>query len=465
MKKSSSYISTIAPAAFVVMFTVVALVGVAFCGIANAAFTPELWNYSRGISVPSTAYDQGFTKIVLPDDISRDGQNFADVRIIANGTTEVPYFLTRNAVVRGGDISGRLLDKTVVNGEEQFIIDIGQSGQVYTGISMSVSNGNFRRQVKVYSSASLLPLSSASWNIITDKGFIFRFTDPTSGYSSGKDYVDFSAHTSQYIKVVVSSGEEGPVDVSAVNIYGERKIDVPSYSKDVAFSTFNNVQNHSTEVVIDLGEPGHISSAVTLSPTDKNYARKVLVYAADEIGPGGGNSIPVGPGEWNLVGQSSISRVSTSLFDGSSNRITYPEQKTRYIKLVIINDDNRPLILTGDALVEGPVISLIFETRAGEIYNLYYGNSKAVLPTYDISSISSYIEENSLPQSSVGSELVNPSYVAPALKVVPFTEAYPWLMNVFLVFVVVLIAAGIAWYMYEYVKKSKSVQSNSPKDD
>ena len=446
---------------YVATFAVMALVGLTFYGVANAAFTPESWNYSRGISVPSTAYDQGFTKLVLPGDISRDGQNFSDIRIIANGTTEVPYFLTRNAIVRGGNISGRLLDTTVVNGEEQFIVDIGQSGQVYTGISMSSSAGNFRRQVKVYSSTSLLPLSSTGWNIITDKGFIFRFTDPTSGYSSGKDSVDFSAHTSQYLKVVISSGEEGPVGVSSVNIYGERKIDVPSYSKDVSFSTFNNAQNHSTEVVIDLGGSGHISRAVTLNPTDNNYARKVLVYAADGIDTKTeADSVETQPGSWNLVGQSSISRVSTSLFDGSSNRVTYPEQKTRYIKLVIVNDDNRPLTLTGNALVEGPVISLIFETRAGETYSLYYGNPKAVLPTYDISSISSYIEENSLPQSSIGSESINPSYVAPAPKVVPFTEAYPWLMNVFLVFVVILIAAGIAWYMYEYAKKNKLGQSN-----
>lgn len=426
--------------------TLSALTIVGAFGVAYAAFTPGSWNYYRNISTPSAAYSQGFTKIILPEDIARGAKDFSDVRIIADNTTEVPYFLTRNAVVRGGETPGRILDKTVINGSEQFIVDTGQENLVYTGVSLSSYVNNFRRQVKIYTSSSLLSLSDAGWNVVTEGGYVFKFEDPTSSYSSGKDFVDFSAHTSRYMKVVIAAGEEGPVDVSSVNIYSERRIDVPSYSKNVSFSLFNNSKNKSSEMIIDLGESGHLTNAVTLYPTDKNYMRRVLIEASDDISA---------TSSWQFVGQGSISGIATSLFNGYSNRVTYLEQKTRYIRVSVINDDNRPLTLNSSVLVEGPIVSLIFETRAGENYSLYYGNPVAVAPTYDISSISSYIEENSLPQSTVGVESINPLYVAPAPKVVPFSEAYPWLLNTVLVFVVVLIAVGIVWYIYLYVKKNK----------
>ena len=379
----------------------VIVVTLVFSGVVKAAFNLESWQNYRDISISPSISSQGFTKVVLPDDIYADNHNFADIRIITNGSTEVPYFLTRNATIRGGTIQGRILDQTSVNGSEQFIVDMGRSDRVYTGISIDTSARNYRCQVSLYSAPSPLSLSDTNWNIITSAGYIFKFTDPSSGYSSGKNFIDFSAHTSRYIKVVISGGDEGPVNAMAVNIYSDRKIDVPSYSNDIPVTVFNNPDNRSTEVIMDLGKSGKITDAVTLNTTDKNYVRRVLVYVNDATTTT----------SWKLVGQGSISGVSTSLFSGYANRVTYPEQNKRYIKLAIVNDDNRPLALGTTVLVEGPVISLIFETRAGENYKLYYGNPKAQTPTYDLTAISSYIEENALPQSSVGTEIANPQLI------------------------------------------------------
>ena len=422
--------------------------GVTFVGIAHASFSVESWQYYRDISLPNSS-SSGFVKFELPGDISRGGNNFADIRIENQDDTEIPYLITQNALVHGGETSARILDqttssKTVNNNTTSFIADTYSPGKITTGLTLDTTNINFRCQVSVYSSPQLISINDSSWNIVTNKGFIFRFTDPNSGYSSGKTNVDFSPITSRYIKVIINCGEDGSVTVNSVNVYSDRSVDIPTYSQSLSTTVSNDVTKHTTDVVVDLGSSGHISNAITLYPTDTNYSRRVVVESTDNVADSG---------SWVYVGQSSISSISTSLFSGISNRVTYPDQKKRYIRISIVNDDNRPLSVNGNVLVEGPIYSAIFETRPSEQYRLYYGNPTAKQPTYDISSISSYIETNRLPQASIGEEKENPSYIAPKGPVVPFTEANKGLLNAVLLLVVVILGAGIGWYVYRYTKK------------
>ena len=75
------------------------------------------------------------------------------------------------------------------------------------------------------------------------------------------------------------------------------------------------------------------------------------------------------------------------------------------------------------------------------------------MPVYDITSISAYIQANSLPAGSLGPETQNPLYIAPPPPVVPFTEANKALLNGFLVFIVIVIGGGIVWYLYHFMHK------------
>ncbi len=409
-----------------------------------ATFDIKSWQYMRNIESPQS---EGFIKIILPDNVSAGGSNFFDIRIMAQDGIEVPYFLTRNSVIRGGEVATRILDQTVIGESTEFILDTGEQGRVHTGLRFELSPNNFRRMVIVYSSASLLPLNSLSWNVVTNKSFVFKFTDPYTGFSSGKNYIDFSANTSRYLKVVIGGGMEGPVSVSSATAYGDTRIDVPSYEKDVSAGIFNNPTKKTTEITLDLGENGHITNAIILNSSDRNFSRRVIIESSNEA-----------TSSWKYVGEGSVSNISTSLFSGSSLQVAYSEQKTRYIRVSIVNDDNRPLAIGNTARVLGPIISAIFETRPNESYRLYYGNPSAGMPVYDIARISTYIETNKLSSGSLGSEIMNPLYVTPLPPVVPFTEANRTLLNVFLVITVILIGAGIGWYLYSYMKGRANIQ-------
>jgi len=206
----------------------------------------------------------------------------------------------------------------------------------------------------------------------------------------------------------------------------------------------NDPVKKTTDVTIDLGASGRLINAVTLdiSPSETNYVRRVAVNVADDLATS----------SWRYVGGGSISRISTSIFLGSSDVISLSEQRSRYIKLSIINDDNPPLSVASDAIVAGPVIGLVFKVSPGSSYTLYYGNPNARQPEYDMSQLTAYIDQKTLPIASVGPESANAAYVAPVPPVVPYTESHAWVLNVALALLVLIVGAGVAWYLHAYVK-------------
>ncbi|MSR71129.1 MAG: DUF2339 domain-containing protein [Candidatus Taylorbacteria bacterium] len=405
-----------------------------------AAFNFESWQYTRSISLPSTSAVSNFSKIVLPPDISKGGYNFSDLRIINQTGSETAYLVTRNAEVKGGIIDANILNKSVLNGTTQFIVDAGEDAVVHTRLDLLTSSKNFKRQVSIYSSHTLLPINSPAWAMVTNSGYVFKFTDSVTDFTSGKNNVDFGANTARYLKVVVSDGVEGAVDVGGVRLYGDTAVVLPTYTKDVPVSVFNNSSKRATEITVDLGVVGYLTHAVTIGSGDQNYSRKVIVESSND------NTT------WSYITQGYISNIATARFVGTANRIAYTEQKTRYIRVSVVNDDNMPLVVDGTVKIEGPVISAIFETKANQTYTLYYGNPKADAPVYDIARISSYIEENKIPVAVLGNETLNPLYKAPAGPVIPFSESHKWLLNALLVIVVILLGGGIGMYLKNFKK-------------
>lgn len=416
---------------------------------AHAAFNPVNWQYSRTISIPSSS---SFVKAQLPTDISwtsNRGNGFGDIRIIDGQGNEVPYLLSVDQVASNPVISPTILSLTSTSeGATRFIADMNRSGQVYGSIDIDTQStpNNYRRQVSVYASDILLPLDDSRWSKITSDGFIFKVSDPSTGFISSKGTVSFPVNTSRYLKVVIGSGPEGAVNLSSVSVNSDIQISNKTASLELPAIVNNNVNKKTTDVTIDLGAIGRLSNGVeiTVAPSDKNYTRRVVVETSDDAV------------SWRSVGGGSISRVSTSIFSGTSNIISYDQTRSRYIRLSIVNDDNPPLNVINGVTVKTPILSLIFQPKQGSSNTLYYGNSTVDKPQYDINLLSSYIDQDNIPLASFGNETLNPKYVAPAGPVIPFTEKYKILFNVTLVILVIILCAGIAWYLRNYMKGERS---------
>lgn len=404
---------------------------------AQASFTQPNWQFIRPLSITNQS---DFAKLVLPQGISTN-PDWSDIRVISETGAEIPYLITRSTKEYGGETSVSILNRTsLTDGRTSFILDAGQSGIIKTALSISTTNPNFRRQVSVYGSDTLLSSESNQWALITDKGYLFKFTDNTANFSAGKDTIELSKNTFRYIKVVIGSGDEGTLNVTRASLYNNTSIQSANYSKEAVASTTNNIKKRTSEIVVDQGREGFLTHAITLGSSDKNYNRKVIIETSQD-----GQS-------WSYLSQGYISSVSTALFEGNSTRLTYSETNARFIRASVINEDNRPLTFENKVTLEGPVISVLFETRGNERYSLYYGNRSAQKPQYDIVRLSQYIEESNLPIATIGNESINPNYVAPEGPVIPFTERNTNLLNVFLGIIVVILCIGIGFYFKHFAK-------------
>ncbi|MDO8430671.1 MAG: DUF2339 domain-containing protein, partial [Candidatus Taylorbacteria bacterium] len=335
-----------------------------------ASFSPNDWQYMRSITIPPTT---SFVKALLPTDISwtsRSGQNFSDIRIIDGQGNEVPYLLNRDQKPSSPLASPNIIGlASSPDGSTRFIADMNKSGTVYSTFEINVGNNsaNFRRQVSIYTSDTLLPIDDGRWSKVTGDGFIFRISDPSTGIVSGKYSVTFPANASRYFKVVIASGGEGPLQISSLSAYRDIKITNTSNSSVLPAVVNNDSVKKTTDVTIDLGAISRLSNQVELnvSPNDKNYIRRVVIQVSNDLST------------WQYVGNASISRVSTPIFNGTSNSVSYGEQRARYIRLSIVNDDNPPLAVESNVTVTTPILALVFQPKTGSVYTLYYGNPKA----------------------------------------------------------------------------------------
>jgi hypothetical protein len=152
-----------------------------------------------------------------------------------------------------------------------------------------------------------------------------------------------------------------------------------------------------------------------------------------------------------MLGQGYVFLLNTPLFSGSDLSVVYPESKLRYIRAVIFNEDNKAVEWKDTIDMEGVVRSLVFTASPETTYALYYGNSKANAPRYDIARFFQYVEGATLPEVSLGGEIMNTAYIPPAPPVVPFSERNDNVLNG----VLVLLVTTVSILLISHLKKLK----------
>jgi hypothetical protein len=268
---------------------------------------------------------------------------------------------------------------------------------------------------------------------LTDKGYIYNFTDTLANFSAGSGEVRYPQSTARYLRVTIGSGEGSAVSVSGAQVFRYDTRQAQEEGLTATLSVKDNPIEKSTELIADLGAPVPTHS-ITLASSGANFSRRVVIQASND------------DASWRLIGQGYIFKVATPLFTGSELTINYPETSARYIRAVVFNEDDRPLAFGASAAFRSVVRNIIWEAQPNVAYSLYYGNSRAYAPRYDLARIFQYIESENIPQATLGGEEANSLYVAPTGPVVPFSEKYPYVLNIALVFLVIIILVFLFFY-------------------
>ena len=408
--------------------------------VAKASFDKTEWKYYRNID-PVT--ESGLTDLILPPDMTWEKTDLSDLRVVDSNGVETPYIYAKDVKTKIQPIETKIINQVVdKKGVTKLVLDLGKSGNVVSRINLIINNPNFRRQVSIYSQDSSTNIESDSWLLVSNKGYIYSFTDPNTNSRQYKTEIDFDSNSSRYYLVSIGSGEEGPLKVEGANYTLEKVTNSPKYSQNIFASISQNEKNKTTEILIDRGQAGLITEFAKLNIKDQNFSRKIVVEASNSTSTR----------DWVYITSDIISNIKTSLYSGGNTEVSFNGINYRYIKLSIANEDNPKLDIENYVTIGATNSEVVFDAKSDLSYKLYYGNKNATSPRYDISRFSSYIDKEDLPIIGVESEKSNADYVPPKGPVVPFTERNKDMLNIFLVIVVILIAIIVGLYLKKYVK-------------
>ncbi len=385
---------------------------------AYADFSVTAWQYKSKVDISGQTGD--YVSLDIPSDaFTKLRSDLADLRVVSEDG-EVPYALAlEDEKSLYAEVQARMFNLAVLPGQATtFMVDLGSSGLLHSRITINTSSENFRRGVEVYTSDD-----ADSWQLINAKGQIFDFTDEANGVKSQYTTVEYPESARRYLRVVINDLGEAPLAIHSVSVERQVVEKARTITYAPTYQISENSADKSTDIVTDLGSSGIPTSGGELKTADDIFSRGVVIYASND------------KKSWSLVGTSYIFSIDTPKFSGANLKFSYAESRDRYIKVSILNGDDRPINFSGMTL-SGIVRSIIFKPLSGRHYFLYLGNPEAVKPEYDIEKFAGYLDASKLSEAAAEPAGVNTSYTAPLLS---FTERFPNILNLALVGIVLLL--------------------------
>lgn len=237
------------------------------------------------------------------------------------------------------------------------------------------------------------------------------------------------------LRVIADNGEEVASAVIADGAFGgvilrsatitERREDI-TRSGTVLFAEFEGL--------------GPITESLELIPlSSANFLRRMVVETSVD-----GRS-------WIPIVDRTISQIDT---DGRTERslsATYPATRTKYIRVTIFNEDNRPIPFAPELRFTSPRRAIIFEASPGETYIAYFGNSLATAPTYDIASILPMVRTSSLPRGTLGPVEKNPDFMKEQAS--SRLDGKETLLNILFLALTVLLFLSLVFVLRNMIRK------------
>ncbi len=226
-----------------------------------------------------------------------------------------------------------------------------------------------------------------------------------------------------------------PFRMDAVQLYAERQAESHSIEREepIALKAWNIRENtREQQTVIEIETHNEPVTGFFLTIADRNFTRRVRV------------EVPVGNGSddaWRAIGSASISRIAFRSLLHEQLRITFAEQRSSRFRLLIDNQDNPPLQLTG-AEAFGPVWQALYLAVPGQQARLYYGAAQPTPARYDTAAIERVVGSGFDPVSfSLGDPTGNPTFRQPGYSLTGFISGRAFFAAAVVIMVAVMAAA------------------------
>ena len=403
------------------------LTAAAFLALGSSSVAADFplrdWRYVKAITLPADVQQEGLVEFVPDREVfASSASGLADLRIIADEDTEVPYKLEVSKAERQRTSFHAILrDKGYIPGHHTtFIADLGRAGILHNEIEFQTPSINFRRTAVVETSND-----GTTWAKVAEQT-VYDFTVKERKFTTRDTGVRYPDSTARYLRVKIIDEDESSLKIADATVFFVKETmahEIPWPASIVG--TSRDTDRGTTLVEVDFGTPGVPSYRLAVEVPEVNFHREVtLQTSADrEV--------------WStILSQSEIYAYDTPKFVGKSLVITYPETTSRYLRLIIHDEDSPPLSIQGID-VWGLRRRLVFSADPQYSYQLYYGNAEARRPSYDIERVFPYLVTEDLPEAKLSPQATNPDFVE---KKPPVSERFPWLFPTVITVAAVLVA-------------------------
>ncbi len=190
------------------------------------------------------------------------------------------------------------------------------------------------------------------------------------------------------------------------------------------------------QTVVSFGAVRNPLTTLTLETKESNFSRPLVVAGAESS-----------KGPWTDLAAGRISRIDAGKVHQQSLVISLNgERRYRHYRIIIENQDNPPLTITGVRAREN-VYESLFLPKSDCRYRIYYGGSGAPAPTYDIETVLNAIPPGTALAWSMGDETENPIYTPKPGARSEFNS------KSLLIAAIVLMVGLLGWAIFRITKK------------
>lgn len=399
----------------------------------RADFTFSDWKYYKEIS----GARGGVVKLQLDQESFAGMQkDLSDLRVVSQVGGEAPYKL----VVEESRTDRTYYDFRIFNNAyseglyQQFMVDLGAwyKKTPHNFIEILSPEENYKKRIEVAGGDD-----AESWQILTDDGYIFDYTDRKGNFHGRDNTVEYPESTFRYLRIKIFS--DTPFTVNGAGVYAAITKEALETTFDASLSQKDDITTGYTYITVDLGQGGLPTRELILKTNDTNFDRPLSITGYEKDPASASQKRVAG------LGNGYIFRYNTSILQKEDLAIHYSETNLRYLFIEIFNGDDKPIHFTG-AKIKGVLRSIIFEAQDGKSYRLYYGNAKARRPAYDIERRFPSLDLSRASPAGLGPQVKNRSFHE-ALP--PFSERFPSLLPLTLVFASLATLALV----YRFMKK------------
>lgn len=390
---------------------------------ANADFSQNDWRYIKDIALPP-GIEAGNLVELSPDNevFAAAAMGLGDLRIISDENQEIPYKLEISREERERtSFPISILDKGHVPGSySTFTADLGRAGILHNEIELNTPADDFRRTATVETSND-----GATWMEIVEQT-VYAFTVRERGFTTRNTSIRYPESAARYLRVKITDDGEGALEISGAAVFFVKETPAREILQEASIlDIYRDETEGATNVEVDLGTPGLPSHRLVISVPDTNFYREATVQSSPDRE------------EWTTLARGVyMYSFNTPKFVGSSLTVNYTETTSRYLRLVIQDEDSPPLEVRG-VEVWGLWRRLVFVADPQNTYRLYYGNPGAKTPSYDIERIFPYLSTEKLPEAKIGLQHANPDFEE---EQPPLSERFPWLFPVVIALAAVIVA-------------------------